>query len=465
MKKIYGGSYCRGCFEKQLRIDRLEEENASLKHKLKYQERIKQEGYFGSSTPSSKKPFKENTKVEEGVKNGGAQKGHKGYGRTAISKTQAEDIEHHIVDETKCPECHTPLEEKGSDERTILDIEIKKPRKTLHVSHKKYCPKCKKIIKKKPLVLPKSYYGNNLLARMAVMHYVRGITLGNIVKIFGNEIGIGSLVESFHRLARLFKGAIPKIIKEYREEPVRGADETGWRNDGKNGYCWLFRSKYISIFQFRGSRAGAIALEVLGKIKLVGILVIDRFKGYNRVRCKIQYCYAHLLREVKDLGKEFSDVEEAQLFVEIFGKLLAEAIQLHSSGLSNKKYYKKARKIKREIQKVIDAPSQHLGIQHIQNIFRKNEDKLYQWVKDRRVPADNNATEREIRPTVIARKVSFGSQSKKGAETRSIMMTILYTAMKRLKDKTIEEWFKEALDEIALNPQKKPYTLLPSRPP
>jgi len=298
------------------------------------------------------------------------------------------------------------------------------------------------------------------------MHYVYGITLGKIVKMFDNEIGIGSLIESFHRLARLFKTSIPKIIKEYRREPVKGADETGWRNDGKNGYCWLFRSKYISIFQFRESRAGVIALEILGKIKLVGILVIDRFKGYNRILCKIQYCYAHLLREVKDLGKEFPNVEEVQLFVKIFGKLLAEAMQLHSSGLSNKKYYKKARKIKREIQKVINAPSQHLGIQHIQNIFRKNENRLYQWVKDRRVPADNNATEREIRSTVIARKVSFGSQSKKGAETRSIMMTILHTAMKRLKDKTIEEWFKEALDEIALNPQKNPYSLLPPpRPP
>jgi hypothetical protein len=46
-------TYCKQCLEKQRRINELEEEIASLKHKLRYQERTAQEGFFGSSTPSS----------------------------------------------------------------------------------------------------------------------------------------------------------------------------------------------------------------------------------------------------------------------------------------------------------------------------------------------------------------------------------------------------------------------------
>ncbi len=62
---------------------------------------------------------------------------------------------------------------------------------------------------------------------------------------------------------------------------------------------------------------------------------------------------------------------------------------------------------------------------------------------------------------MIARKVSFGSQSKKGAETRSILMTILHTAQKRLKGKSVEDWFKDMLDSIASSPKIDPFLLLP----
>jgi len=48
------------------------------------------------------------------------------------------------------------------------------------------------------------------------------------------------------------------------------------------------------------------------------------------------------------------------------------------------------------------------------------------------VPADNNRAERELRPLVIARKVSFGSQSDAGAQTREILMTVLHTLKKNV---------------------------------
>lgn len=50
---------------------------------------------------------------------------------------------------------------------------------------------------------------------------------------------------------------------------------------------------------------------------------------------------------------------------------------------------------------------------------------MYQWAEDRRVPTENNLAERDLRPTVIARKVSFGSQSDAGAQTCGILMILL----------------------------------------
>jgi hypothetical protein len=67
-----GVNFCPGCFEKQRRIDQLEEEVRSLKQKLRYRERQAQEGAFGSSTPSARRPFKTNASEEQRAKVGGA---------------------------------------------------------------------------------------------------------------------------------------------------------------------------------------------------------------------------------------------------------------------------------------------------------------------------------------------------------------------------------------------------------
>jgi transposase len=71
------------------------------------------------------------------------------------------------------------------------------------------------------------------------------------------------------------------------------------------------------------------------------------------------------------------------------------------------------------------------------------------------VPADNNRAERELRPLVIARKISFGSQSNAGARTREVLMTVLHTLKKRTSDVTIA--FKSALDKLAEQPNVDPY--------
>jgi transposase len=127
------------------------------------------------------------------------------------------------------------------------------------------------------------------------LHYLNGIPLGRICDLLALEIG--SLIHMLHRMARLFKPILPRLIELYRQAPVRHADETGWRTDGKNGYAWLYSTPTLSLFLFRSTRSAAVPKEVLGTQPLSGVLVVDRYNGYNRVPCKLQYCYAHLLRE------------------------------------------------------------------------------------------------------------------------------------------------------------------------
>jgi hypothetical protein len=197
---------------------------------------------------------------------------------------------------------------------------------------------------------------------------------------------------------------------------------------------------------------------ILGQKPLPGVLVVDRYAGYNKAPCSIQYCYAHLLREVEDLEKDFSDSDEVKAFVSVMAPLLSSAMKLRTQPIQDPDFYPHAAQIKTQILAAVDAPSMHLGIRRIQEIFLENAPRLYHWAQDRRVPADNNLAERDLRPTVIARKVSFGSVSDAGAHTRGILMSVLYSLKKHRFN--VEYHLKSVLDQLAKDTSQDPYPLL-----
>jgi transposase len=451
-------TYCEGCFEKQRKIDALTEENKQLKAKLKYLERKEQEGYFGSSTPSSKVPFKANAPAENQRKQGGLKKRHPGHGRQGFDESEAD----HIVQldseiGNRCPQCGGPLEHRGTERRSVIDMAPLQACKTLYIVTKQYCPHCRRAFQAHPPgVLPKTLFGNQLIATAATMHYLHGVPMGRICEQVG--VGLGALIKIFHRVAKLFSSIPSRLIEQYRQAPVKHADETGWPNDGHHGYVWLFATIKISIFLFRETRSSSVPREVFGKDPLPGTLVVDRYHAYNKAPCLLQYCYAHLLRNVEDMEKEFPENQEVRNFVNILAALLASAMNLRSLPIPDAQFYKRAKKVKSQILKAVQGAAQHLAIRRIQEIFHENEQRLYRWADDRQIPADNNLAERDLRPSVIARKVSFGSQSKAGADTRSILMTVLHTLKKQNSDPC--STLKTALDQLAKNPTLDPFALL-----
>ena len=357
----------------------------------------------------------------------------------------------------RCPDCGAGLQHKGVAARTVVDVEPLRRQVLRYELEQKYCPRCRRTVAAQaPGVLPRYLLGNRLLAHLAVQHYVYGVTLGQLEQQLG--VGYGTLMGALHQLAARFRSVIERLVRDYRRAPVKHADETGWRTDGRNGYAWLFCTETISLFRFRGSRSAQIPQQVLGPRPLRGVLVVDRYHAYNRSPCALQYCYAHLLRDVDDLEKEFPSQPEIQGFVAALAPLLARAMHLRGLKLTPAQFRAQARQTRAEIVAVTQAPAQHPAIQKIQNLFREKADRLYHWAADRAVPADNNRAERELRPLVIARKVSFGSQSETGAHTREVLMSVLHTLRKRTQDVTAA--FQRTLDALAKDPTADLYKLL-----
>jgi len=401
-------------------------------------------------------PIKANSLEENQARKGGAKPGHRGHGRKSLDLKDAGLVIHIELPRT-CPDCGTALRHRGGDKRTVVDGEPLKTEKQLLLLDVKRCPKCKRIFRAKaPGVLPKGLISNRLLSIIAVQHYILGTTLGQLEKQLG--IGYGTLVSAMHALAERLRPAIGRLLREYRASLVKHADETGWRTDGRGGYAWLFCTPDLSIFRFRASRSAKVAKEVLGSRRLPGTLVVDRYNAYNKAPCHLQYCYAHLSRDVKDLETEFPDNQEVAAFVHSLTPQLAVAMSLRNAHLSKREFKRQAAQVRDLIKTIVDSPAYHPGIQHIQDIFREKSKRMYRWALDPMIPAENNLAERELRPLVIARKISFGSQSDAGALTRETLMTVLLTIKKRNRDPV--KTLTAALNILAAHPKANVYRLL-----
>ncbi|MFA7232426.1 MAG: transposase [Victivallaceae bacterium] len=254
-----------------------------------------------------------------------------------------------------------------------------------------------------------------------------------------------------HRYADLLKPLFDRLILELRDCEYLHADETGWSMDGKRAYAWLFANDDFRVFLFRDSRGSKVPKEVLGLEKLMLILITDRYRGYLPLLVERQFCFVHLLRDVEKLKLEFPDETQVAEFCDDLIPLLQATIKLRQSHPDRKKYLKRAKEIQKKIMEICNFTSSDPGVQHIQDIFRLNEKNLFQWVKNPDIPCENNFAERNLRPIVISRKLSFGSQSERGMQTREILMTVLHFAKCRGHDSV--KFLEQLLDTLTANPK------------
>lgn len=431
---------CSGCLEKMREIDRLKRKLdksnrriAALEKKLGERRRSPDELPFGASTPSSKLPFKENSPDDKRQLKGGAKPGHVGHGRKIPETLEPPE---RLDAGCSCPDCGGLVKVRKIEERHVRDYIPERVVDRSFLVETSECQACGRLNEAKvPDTPPRGKYTFALLSHAAGEHYLQGRTQGDICERFG--IGRGAFNHAMKRMAYDLEPCMHRLISQFLEEPVRFGDETGYREDGVGRYVWLLSTLRTSIFLVGQSRASSVPLELIEPhmaspdTVYPGVLVVDRYPAYNLLPFLLQYCYAHLKRDVEKLEKQFPNNIEVRKFCRALVRQLAAAMKLRKKRMSDSKYYRKAQKIASKIIDICDSQASHQGIQDIQNIFRQNPHRLYHWVRDRRVPADNNYSERGLRPLVISRKLSFGTQSANGSRARTVLMSVLHTLEKR----------------------------------
>ena len=114
-------------------------------------------------------------------------------------------------------------------------------------------------------------------------------------------------MDATQKVARQAQAAMADIVERIRGSPVVHADETGWREDGHNGYVRTFSTptqRYCPCSSqgqaLRRGRGKAVVDEVLGE-EFAGVLVSDFYAAYHHYDGPKQRCWAHLLRDIHGL--------------------------------------------------------------------------------------------------------------------------------------------------------------------
>ncbi len=345
-----------------------------------------------------------------------------------------------------CPSCQT--EELGqptvSYTRQIIDVPQITYTVTEHVVFKRNCFQCNRMLSPhvdfSPLVVGQGRIGINLMAGIFTMREMENMTVhqiqDHIRTIYGLTLSLGEIIEILHQEASLGKNPVAKIQKKLLRGKAIYADETGGRENGINGYHWSFSNRKYQLLLYRKSRSAKVVAEVFGKEgeNYTGVLVTDFYTAYNEYFGPRQRCWVHYLRDMKKLKEEYPKDKRLRRWIKQVHAVYEEAkaypgpdphlkIGLKEQERREKETYFKL-KLKRLCEPYLktDVPQVKLAARGIRYLS-----ELFTFVRFEDVMPDNNMAERAVRKTVIQRKISFGTRSAKGSETKSILGSLFGT--------------------------------------
>ena len=417
-------------------IAELQSENIMLRNRLSIYETKKDSS--NSSLPPSRDLNRlgrtESLREKSGKKAGG-QIGHSGSFLQMVSNP-TEIIE---LRPCYCQSCGKDLSDTASDyigRRQLIDIPPIKPVIKEYHLYSKQC-NCGHITSSQyPSEVNSSVcYGNNIQGLTAYFHARQYIPYERMQElysdVFGLSISSGCLVKMIQTFANKATGIYEIIARRVSQSLVIGADETGNRMNGKNGWAWVFQTPDATYIHSDKSRGRAVIDKLFPNGFTKSILVHDCYSSYFSIKTKEhQICIAHLLRDLKYIGKLYPD----QQWITNFTNLLHQALEL-KKNLSPQDY---SQTIPQRIileKNLDDLLEQKINYQYEKLItfkerilrYRKH---LFTFLYYQKVPPDNNASERAVRTFKVKQKVSGLFRSDKGSETFAIIRSIIDTTIK-----------------------------------
>lgn len=385
--------------------------------------------------PAWLKPNKTKVAAEKKARRKREAKFNTGRKLETATQTQVHALDH-------CGECGYQLRGQSvSRVRQVIDLPPPVPVEiTDHQILKRWCPKCEKWrepkLKIENEVLGQGRLGLGIVSLVAYLVNILRMTVRQVVAylkaLHQLQVSNGEISQLLQTLAesKPVKDELAALLKQARVSPIVHADETAWRENGHNGYIWALITpgpEGIRYYHYEKSRESWVIKNLLGN-SFKGHLSSDFYAGYNIYPGKHQRCWVHLLRDLHKLKEMYPEDQAVQKWAGALRKLYDEGHKLLKGEvepgaiLRGEKYIELvegSHGLGLEYAQVKDHPCQTLAKRLL-----RHEEELFQYVLVPGLSADNNLAERGVRPLVVVRKISGGSRSERGSQTRMSLSSL-----------------------------------------
>jgi transposase len=333
-----------------------------------------------------------------------------------------------------CPDCGARL--MGGwvkRRREVIEVTLTPVQVVEHQYWERQCPLCRKRwtprVELGGQALGKKRLGVGLLSLIATLREEARLPFATIqwyLESFHQlHLGVGTLVGVVQAVAQRGQETVQGVRERIRASPVVHADETGWREDGHNGYAWTFSTPTERYF-LHGRRDKGMVDAVLGD-EFSGVLVSDFYAAYHHYPGEHQRCWTHLLGDIHDLKEQHLKDKSLWRWAAQVRGLYTQAKAFRSDDPRQR--LRARRRFERSLLAVCEpfcgdpGAAQRVLCQRVQRHLRE----LFVFVSNPKVPPDNNAAERSLRHLVTGRKISGGTRSPRGTDTKMKLSTLFGT--------------------------------------
>ncbi len=281
---------------------------------------------------------------------------------------------------------------------------------------------------------PGSPFSVNIIALAMYLRFTHAISYQRLSRLmldlYALHISEGALDAAFRRARPRFDAEVAAILARLRRARVIGSDETSVRVGGVTCWNWVFQNDDVVIHVVRHSRSAGVVGEVLAGHRPV-IWVSDLYGAQQGHAEHWQVCLAHQLRDCQ-YAIDAGDAVFAPRMKALLLRAAVLARRRRELAESTRREYR------RRLEKALDmvmalVPTQRDGMR-LRKRYAKIREHLFTFLDHPEIPADNNASERDLRPTATYRKVTGGFRSEWGADLFAAVRSVVGTARRRRID-------------------------------
>jgi len=370
----------------------------------------------------------------------GAQLGHKQNLRKPFPPEQVDAFVCLTPEIEVCPQCHDRL--VASAEPPLVTQQIEIPMQIIHVTeYRQHACDCKKCNVSYYAPLPDEVaagglFGPNLTASIGYLKGRCHLSYTSIRDLchdmFGFDVSRGFLTKAVRKVSDSLAASHDQVESMLPNEPQLKIDETGLKKNGVVQWVWAFVATRFVCFCVAAKRNSDVLVEKLGKT-FRGQITSDFHSLYKKfgenTPALFQFCWAHLIRDVKFLAMQDDTYEYG---LRVLKKIKAMFVTIRDREKYTKRKYKNLlrehkRKILDEIER--NVPEHHLA-EALENRMDAYSEEYFRFI-DLDLDPTNNETEQMFRLLIVDRVVTQGTRSDWGDRWQERFLTVHATCRKR----------------------------------